>query len=313
LTPFHNPLLKDLQIPWTFEDGEVKPPTKLYRTCKFATIYWYCPWETCYVKKKWVLYHGQQWGKKGPCKPASVTKENFVTHSLYSQFKKDFLSNPSKYSNTYVVFEYLCDEHTHTHAKGCVGGSRIKVDTQLYTMDEIRRAVSERGNYLEGKLLQVLAKSITPLVKMAQAITNQPLEAFVGGFTDCIPHNLASFQKDSSILRKNMLNEFGITDPLPLRNSLPALMELINRKDKVKRESMIKNLSITANKYVCGYIQRLLFTSQGKFAAICFNESQFLLFLLHLKNENAIMWDGTEPNTQKNSDDRMTMMFTVAF
>ena len=129
---------------------------------------------------------------------------------MYKQFREDYRRNPKKWEASNVVFEFICDTDTHTHVKGCLGGRRIIIDDTLYSLNDVKEALKERGNYLDGELIKLLTKSISPLVRMAQAINHQPNEAFIGGFTNSVPHNLTSYQKDNSLMRKELLNRHGI-------------------------------------------------------------------------------------------------------
>ena len=56
---------------------------------------------------------------------------------------------------------------------------------------------------------------------MAQALVNQPIEAFLGGFTSVVPHKLACYQKHNSEMKKKLLEDFKFEK----NDSLPTKLE----------------------------------------------------------------------------------------
>ena len=55
-------------------------------------------------------------------------------------------------------------------------------------------------------------------------------------------------------------------------------------------------------KSVVGYIQQFNIYQNNKWTCICFSEAQLLALMADLKVKPAILWDGTDPNTQRKDD-----------
>lgn len=66
LAAYHRPLMSKLIIPWAMENSQYRPPCKKYGKHLILVIYWYCPWESCKVTKKWQIYSAEGFANKPP-------------------------------------------------------------------------------------------------------------------------------------------------------------------------------------------------------------------------------------------------------
>jgi predicted GTPase len=89
--------------------------------------------------------------------------------------------------NQYAIIEVVAVQRSHTHVKGATGGVRTNVVEELKNLDIVKRVLNERSKIQSGPLVSLLAKAVAPMIKMAQSLMNQPVEAFLGGVTSCVP------------------------------------------------------------------------------------------------------------------------------
>ena len=212
-------------------------------------------------------------------------------------------------SDSFVIVEILGEHYAHQHLKGSKGGSRVYVEESLKQLEGLKGDIANKTDGMNQKTISLFAKSVAPIIIMAQNLLNQPTEAFLGGFTDEIPHILACYQKDSSKMKAKLLKDYGVT-PENIGNLPVSLKQMMNAFwsiDVENRKKLQDVLPFNPKKCIAGYIQQL-FVSADQWAVICFREAQLLAMLCDLKVQRAMMWDGTEPNTKKEDN---VMMFDI--
>lgn len=305
LRAFHTDIF-GLKIPWCISKVVRTKSEKLYSKAEDLRLDFYCPWQGCAVKKRWFLVDCSKINLVCDRKPRYQKQENMLKHILLKQFRSQHSSFPS---SSYCVVELIYNDECHHHIKGSKGGARVHVAESLKELAEVKKYLRERTSGKSGSLLALLARTCAPLRQMAQQILNQPVEAFLGGFTDTVPHSLACYQKDNQKLKQAFLEQYNVNSK-QLGNLSSTLSQLLNtfwERDAANRKKVEAVLPFNAKKCVLGYIQQLQFAKED-WTAICFREAQLLCLITDLQIEPALIWDGTEPNAQKQYN---CMMFTL--
>jgi len=85
---------------------------------------------------------------------------------------------------------------------------------------------------------------------------------------------------------------------------LTKMMDKWAEWDKNKRIALATLIPYNNKECVVGYIQKLTRSIKVKtrWSTVCFSEAQLLCFLADLNVEPAMLWDGTDPNTNRKDD-----------
>ena len=196
-----------LDIPWCIEKS-VPSIAQSYQKAEVLRLYWYCPWKSCRVTKSWFVMDLENFRYKKK-RERCVKEENKIKNA----YLKHIASNQNAFETEqcYVVVEILGDFVEHEHLKGTKGGIRINCADSLKHLRAVKEHLNARVSVMQGNYLDILKRETAPIVKMAQALINQPAEAFIGGFTDIVPHRLACYQKDNQKIKQKLQSQFGIT------------------------------------------------------------------------------------------------------
>jgi hypothetical protein len=293
LKGYHTPVLKTLHVPYCIYKVHRSNGNQMYHKMDICRIDWYCPWKTCAVRKRWFIVDPEQVVKR----TRKVTFRSRVNEEKERLCEKLLqMEIPEK---SYPVLEVLGGCLQHTHLKGEKGGVRVHIKNTLRECEEIKEHLKTISKTMKrGHLIELFSKQVAPIVRMAQALVNQPPEAFLGGFTDIVPHTLACYQQDNHMMKNKLLEDFNFQSKELLSSKLTKMMNRWVELDCVRRCELSQKIPFDNKKCVVGYIQQLSIYKDDKWAAICFSEAQLLALMVNLKIEPALMWDGTDPNTQ---------------
>ncbi len=57
----------------------------------------------------------------------------------------------------------------------------------MQSFEHVKTYLTDCTKALSGNMMKLFAKSVAPIVAIAQELLNQPVEAFLAGFTDIVP------------------------------------------------------------------------------------------------------------------------------
>ena len=240
---YHAPTFGELQIPWCIDKVHFTTSSK-YTKAEYCRIDFYCPWKSCSVRKRWFLLKQKliKKSKNQPKTAINLAKVQAIEKLLY------YTSYPNK---SYAVVEIICQSVEHTHLKELKGGVRISIHQDLKEMEEIKSYLIEQSKTLRGPLIDLFSKNIQPIVQIAQTLVNQPVEAFLGGFTSIVPYKLACYQKDNSKMRKKLFTDFNFEKNDTLSIKFEKMLKYWVKIDCLKQTQLIDKISFDAKKECC--------------------------------------------------------------
>jgi hypothetical protein len=77
------------------------------------------------------------------------------------------------------------------------------------------------------------------------------------------------------------------------------MMDIFAQLDTIKQKQLAHRISFNVTKCIVGYVQQITIFAEQKWAVTYFSEVQLLSFLADLESDRALIWNGTDPNTQR--------------